>query len=152
VTIAKSLALNVGIRYDYYSSVNASTDPRLALIYRPEINTALKAIYGEAFRVPNVYEKFYSVPPNLPNSSLNPEKIRSTEFVWEQGLFKHFLLSTSAFHTTMADLITQGPAAEGLVVFRNLQSVQSNGLELELKGQLPHGFEGTASYSFQETK
>jgi iron complex outermembrane receptor protein len=152
VTIAKSLALNVGIRYDYYSTVNASTDPRLALIYRPERNTALKAIYGEAFRVPNVYEKFYSVPPNLPNSSLNPEKIRSTEFVWEQGLFEHFLLSTSAFHTTMADLITQGPAAEDLVVFRNLQSVQSNGLELELKGQLPHGFEGTASYSFQETK
>jgi outer membrane receptor for ferrienterochelin and colicins len=152
VTLTTSLTLNAGIRYDYYSSVSASTDPRLALIYRSERTTALKVIYGEAFRVPNVYEKFYSIPPNLPNSSLNPEKIRSTEFVWEQGLLDHFLLSTSAFHTTMSDLITQEPAGENLVVFRNLQSIESNGLELELKGHLSQGFAGTASYSFQETK
>ena len=152
VTITAALALNAGIRYDYYSSVDASTDPRLAVIYRPVSTTALKFIYGEAFRVPNVYEKFYSVPPNLSNSSLKPEKIHSTEFVWEQGLFEHFLLSTSVFHTAMADLITQESVPEDLLMFRNLQSVESNGLELELKGHLRNNFEGTASYSFQETK
>jgi outer membrane receptor protein involved in Fe transport len=151
-TISKSLALNAGIRYDYYSRVNASTDPRVALIYRGSSNTAFKFIYGEAFRAPNAYEKYYSVPPNLPNPTLSPEKIRSTEFVWEQGLSDRLWLSASAFHTTMPDLITQEPAASDLFIFSNLRDVESNGLELELKTQLSQGLNGTASYSFQETK
>jgi iron complex outermembrane receptor protein len=33
-----------------------------------------------------------------------------------------------------------------------VQNVESNGTELELKGQLPHGLESVASYSFQEAK
>ena len=152
ITITKSLALNAGFRYDYYSGDNASADPRAALIYRPWSSTALKLIYGEAFRVPNVYEKYYPVPPNLPNPALKPEKIRSAELVWEQGLSEHLWLSTSAFHTTMDDLITQESEVNDLLIFRNVQKVESNGVELELKGQLQNGFEGVASYSFQETK
>jgi outer membrane receptor for ferrienterochelin and colicins len=152
ITITNSLALNAGFRYDYYGSVNASADPRVALIYRPWSITALKLVYGEAFRVPNVYEKYYSVSPNLPNPALKPEKIRSTELVWEQGISDHLWLSTSAFHTTMDDLITQEPEANDMFMFRNVQMVESNGIELEVKGHLQNGFEGIASYSFQQTK
>jgi iron complex outermembrane receptor protein len=151
-TITKSLALNAGLRYDYYSTVNGSTDPRLALIYRPWSETVFKYVYGQAFRVPNVYELFYSVAPNLPNPALHPEKIYSNELVWEQGLSKRLWLSTSAFRNTMDDLITQEGTDSGLLIFRNLQNVESTGLELELKGQLARGFEGSASYSYQETK
>ena len=152
VTISKSIALNAGFRYDYYSTVHASEDPRVALIYRPDASAALKVVYGEAFRVPNVYEKFYSIPPNAPNPSLNPEKLRSTELVWEQGLSDRLWFSTSAFHNTMNDLITQVPLGSDLLIFRNLQNVESDGIEFEAKGQIPRGFEGSASYSFQETR
>jgi len=152
VTITKSLALNAGFRYDYYSTVHASEDPRAALIYRPWTGAALKLVYGEAFRAPNVYEKYYSIPPNAPNPSLDPEKLRSTELVWEQNFSDHLWLSTSAFHNTMSDLITQVPLDNDLLVFRNLQNVLSDGVELEVKGQIPRGFQGIASYSFQETK
>jgi outer membrane receptor for ferrienterochelin and colicins len=152
LTITKSLALNAGYRYDYYSAVQASTDPRVALIYRPWSQTALKFIYGQAFRVPNVYELYYSVAPDLANSALRPEKIRNTEFVWEQGLHNRLWLSTSAFYNTIDDLITQEPVDSDSLIFRNLQNVHSSGLELELKGQLIGGLEGDASYSFQETK
>jgi len=148
--LSKSLALNLGFRYDYYSSVDSSTDPRAALIYRPWSKTALKAIYGEAFRVPNVYEKYYSVPPNAPNPALKPEKIRSTEFVWEQSLSDRLWLSASAFHNTMYDLITQQPLDDGSYIFRNIQKAKSDGIELEVKGQSSNGFEGIASYSFQD--
>lgn len=152
VTISKSVALNAGVRYDYYSSVDGSTDPRAALIWRPWSHTALKAIYGEAFRVPNVYEKYYSVPPNAPNPALKPEKIRSAEFVWEQSLSDRLWLSASAFHNTMDDLITQRSLDDGSFIFQNMQKAASDGIELEVKGQLSNGFEGIASYSFQETK
>ena len=150
-TISKSVTLNAGVRYDYYSAIQASTAPRAALIFRPRGQTALKLVYGEAFRTPNVYELFYSVPPNLPNPKLTPERIRSTEFIWEQEISSRVWLTTSAFYNTMADLITQEPVANGLLIFRNLQNAQSGGLELELKGHA-HGLEGVGSYSFQETK
>jgi outer membrane receptor for ferrienterochelin and colicins len=152
VALTKAIALNAGFRYDYYSTVRASKDPRAALIYHPGADATVKLVYGEAFRIPNVYEKYYSIPPNAPNPSLNPEKLRSTEVVWEQGLPGHFWFSMSAFHNTMDDLITQSPFGNGLFIYRNLQKVESDGIELEIKGQTPRGFEGSASYSFQETK
>jgi iron complex outermembrane receptor protein len=152
LSITKSLSLNAGFHYDYYSSTQASSDPRAALIYRPWSQTALKLIYGEAFRAPNVYESYYSILPNLPNPTLNPEKIRTAEFVWEQGLARHLWFSTSAYYNDIDGLITQEPVGNDSLIFHNLQTVNSSGLELEVKGQLPSGLEGAASYSFQETK
>ncbi len=152
LTITKKLSLNAGLRYDYYNRVDASTNPRAALVYRPLSQSAFKILYGSAFRIPNVYELYYSSPPNLPNPTLKPEKIHTAEFVWEQGIGSHVWLSTSAFHTWMDGLITQIPTANDLEIFENIQDVRSSGVELEIRGQLPGGLEGTASYSFQETK
>jgi iron complex outermembrane receptor protein len=152
VAITPSLTLNAGLRYDDYSDVAGGTDPRAALIYRPASKTDLKFIYGEAFRIPNVYERYYSDTPNLPNPSLLPEKLHSTEFVWEQGVSSRLWLSTSAFHITMDSLITAESTDNGMQIFRNVQDVRSDGIELELKGRLAHGFEGDVSYSFQEAK
>jgi iron complex outermembrane receptor protein len=146
------VVLNAGFRYDYYSNVKGNFDPRAALIYRPASQTALKFIYGEAFRVPNVYELYYSISPNLPNPFLGPEKIRSTEFIWEQGLAKRLSFSTSVFYNHINGLITQEPVEHDQLIFRNLQDAFATGVEFEVKGQLFHGLEGDASYSFQETK
>jgi iron complex outermembrane receptor protein len=145
LTIAKALALNAGFRYDYYSNVKGSFDPRLALIYRPASETALKLIYGEAFRAPNVYELYYSISPNLPNPSLRPEKIRTTELVWEQGLSHRLSFSTSAFYNVIDGLITEETTGNNQVIFRNLQDARSTGLEFEVKGQIAHGLEGACS-------
>ena len=151
LTLSKSLALNVGFRYDYYSTRNASGDPRFALIYRPWRRTGFKFIYGEAFRVPNVYELCYAASPYLSNPALNSEKIRNAEFIWEQGLGTHLWFSTSAFYSSIQDLITQESVGDNFI-FRNLKNVRSSGLEVEVKGQLSPGLEGRASYSFQQTK
>jgi iron complex outermembrane receptor protein len=151
VVIAKPLTLNVGFRYDYYSHIDSSVDPRTALIYRPWRQTAFKVIYGQSFRTPNVYEMYYSIPPNVPNPSLNSERIRTTEVVWEQGVGSHFWFSTSGFRNSIQGLITQEPTGENLLIFHNLPGVHSTGLELEGKGQWSRGLEGSASYSFQKT-
>jgi iron complex outermembrane receptor protein len=150
--ITKSLALNVGIRFDHYSTIAASTDPRVALVYRPETKTTLKFIYGKAFRIPNVYERYYAAVPDLPNLALQPEKLNSTEVVWEQCLTDHLWISTSVFHITTDDLISQVMLSDGSFIFRNIQNAASNGIEFELRSRLPHDFEAVASYSFQQTK
>ena len=152
ITITRSLVLTAGLRHDYYNADHASTNPRMALVYRPWSQTAFKLMYGQAFRIPNVYEKFYSVPPNLPNPDLNPERIRTTEFVLEQGIANHLWLSSSAFYTTTNGLITQVPVTNDSLIFSNLQKVSSTGLEFEVKGQTSSGLEGSASYSVQKTR
>jgi len=58
-TIRKDLILNAGIRYDRYQTFGDTTNPRLALIYKPVNTTAVKLIYGEAFRAPSAYENHY---------------------------------------------------------------------------------------------
>jgi outer membrane receptor protein involved in Fe transport len=152
LTLTRSLSLNAGFRYDYYDRVQASTDPRAALIYRPWAHTGFKLIYGGAFRVPNVYELYYSVDPMVANPSLRPERIHTTELVWEQGLGNRLWFSTSAFYTDMNGLITEVPTSDNSLMFKNLQDVRSSGLELDFKGGLPQGLEGAVSYSFQNTK
>ena len=152
LTLTKTLALNAGLRYDYYNRVEASTDPRAALIYRPRPQTTFKLIYANAFRAPNVYELYYAVSPLLPNPDLKPERIRTTELVWEEGITDHVWISTSAFYNAIDGLITDEVVGTDSLIFRNLQDVKSTGLELEIRGQLHQGLEGVASYSFQQTK
>ncbi len=149
--ITPALSINAGFRYDYYSVVESSLDPRAALIYRPWTRTAFKFIYGEAFRIPNVYERYYSIPPNLPNPALRPENLRSTEVVWEQRVGARLWFSTSAFYNSIRNLITAEDAGND-EIFRNLSDAKSVGVEMEVKGQTSRGLEGSASYSFQQSK
>ena len=74
VTFNKRLALNAGLRFDYYSTAKNSVDPRVALIYRPAHETAIKLMYGQAFRIPNDYEKYYAVPPDIANPAFEAGK------------------------------------------------------------------------------
>lgn len=151
VTITRSVSVNAGVRYDYYSHAANSTDPRIALIFRPASKTVLKLIYAHAFRVPNVYELYYSVD-QLPNPTLSPERIRSYEIVLEQGFSKGLWVSASSFHNSMKGLITQLPTDSDLLIFQNLKRVDSTGVEFEVKDQLPHGLTAAASYAFQQTE
>jgi outer membrane receptor for ferrienterochelin and colicins len=152
LTITKALTLNAGLRYDYYSHIDSSMAPRAALLYRPRSQTALKFIYGQSFRVPNVYELYYSILPNVPNPRLRPEKIRTTEFIWEERLTHQFWFSSSVFHNSIKNLITQEATAGDFLIFQNLPEAKSTGVELEIRGQLSNGFEAGASYSFQKTQ
>jgi outer membrane receptor protein involved in Fe transport len=152
LTISKSLVLNAGFRYDYYSHLDSSFDPRAALIYRPWTQTAFKVIYGQAFRAPNVSELYYSAFPILPNPALKSEKIHTGELAWEQGVSRHVWFSTSMFYTRMNGLITTEPVPPDFQIYRNLQDVNSVGVEEEIRGQLSNGLEGSISYTFQETE
>jgi outer membrane cobalamin receptor len=160
-TLSKSFVLSGGVRYDHYSSTGSdSVDPRVALIYnRPKSRTALKLMYGQAFRAPNVYEMYYSVAPNVANPALRPETVDTSEGAWEQGLGSSVSVSTSVFYTRMKDLITQAPPSSAdmspsdfSLIYENLQNVTSTGVEMEISGQHREGTDWEASYAFQETK
>jgi iron complex outermembrane receptor protein len=149
--IAPKVTLNAGVRYDYYNLIASSTNPRAAVIYRPWSRTALKFVYGTAYRVPNVYELYYWAPGTTPALKLSPERIRTIEFVWEQALGGALTFSSAAYHNRINGLISQQELPDGTAMFRNLDKAHSTGLEFEANGKFAYGVQGRLSYSLQRT-
>ena len=151
-SLSSSFLFNLGIRHDQYSTFGGTTNPRLALIYRPREATNLKLLYGTAFRAPNVYELYLQSNSQIPNPGLRPESISTAELVLEQTLNRHLRLAVSGYHSRISGLISQIPDPEtGLFIYRNWDKVSSKGLELELRGRWMGGLEGHAAYNLQRT-
>ncbi len=146
--IVTNLHLNAGLRYDHYSDFDPTFNPRLALIYNPFPKSALKAIYGTAFRAPNFLELSDSRFQNI-----DPEKIASYELVYEQGLGQYLRSSVAGFYNRMDDLIV---FENGL--FTNMDA-DARGVEVALEAKLSgdatgwaSGLRARASYTFQNTE
>ena len=147
---------NVGLRYDRLEPYGDShVSPRTALILTPTEKSVFKLIYGEAFRAPSAYERFYgdggvSIKPN---PKLAPETIRTYEFVWEQRVVEWFQLNTAVYRYEIQDLISQivDPADE-LLVFRNVEKVKAQGVEFEGRLDLPGDIKVRGSYAYCRAK
>ena len=154
--IRDDLILNAGVRYDNYSTVGGTTNPRMALIYSPLEKTTLKFLYGSAFRAPNAYELYYNDGGDTqkpPKDDLDSEIIKTTEFVLEQGIGEHLRAVADIFYYKTEDLIALvNDPADDLLYFDNLAEVETYGVELELEGKLPGGWKGRASYSYQDAE
>lgn len=153
-SIFDTLLLNAGMRYDHYDSFGGTLNPRLALIYNTEATT-IKLLYGQAFRAPNAYERFYAGTGFKASRSLEPETIRTYELVLERYLGDWLRASTAAYYYKSNNLISQvTDPLDGLLVFQNADDIAARGLEVEfdLEGQWPLGLDGRMSYAIQQTE
>jgi len=149
--LTRKLSLSAGVRHDHYYTFSGTTNPRLGLIYHPFSQTALKLLYGSAFRAPSAYEMFYyGLGQYQANLHLQPETIKSYEVVAEQGLGKHFHLTANVFRNQVGRLITQMLNTSGFLVFQNTSGAHVNGFETEPDGRFPGGPQGRASYSYTD--
>jgi outer membrane receptor for ferrienterochelin and colicins len=153
--INKRLTLNVGVRWDHYHTFGNTINPRLALIYKPFDTSILKFIYGSAFRAPNAYELYYNdggITAKTGNG-LKPETIKTYEIVYEQYWGEYLRSSVSGFHYETKNLISQTvDPVDSLLVFKNIDKVKANGLELELNGKWASGLEAKAAYTLQKAE
>jgi outer membrane receptor for ferrienterochelin and colicins len=153
--LLENLTLSAGVRYDHYDSFGGTTNPRLALIYKPAEHTVLKLLYGRAFRAPGAYEFYYSDggQTTKANPSLKPEQIETYEAIYEQYFLKHYRSSMSVFYYRINDLISQGTdPSDGLLQFANSNTVDAKGGELELEGTWDNGLRGRVSYTYQQAQ
>jgi iron complex outermembrane receptor protein len=152
LALGSQLLLNAGLRFDSYSdSFGSTVNPRLGLIYSPREKTTLKALYGQAFRAPSAYERFYyEAPPGTP--ALEPETIRTSELVLEQYLGKRDRIGVSLYHYDVGGLITQQADADDNIYFVNLTRVTADGVELEAERKYESGAVVRASYALQRTE
>lgn len=153
--MTEKLTLNAGLRYDYYDTFGKTINPRAALIYNPSDKTIFKLLYGQAFRAPNAYEFYYHDGWNSqkPSPNLSPEIINTYEAIYEQYMGKNLRGTIVGFYYTINDLIAlQSDPADNLLVFRNIEEVESMGVEFEVEGKWKSGLEGRISYTVQKTE
>lgn len=147
------LTLSSGLRYDATESANEFS-PRVGLIYHVTEPTVVKLLYGEAFRPPNVYERFYSLPgEQVGNPDLKPERIQSVEAILETWVVESTRLSFVAFHYRIRNLIDTGvDPVTGLAQFQNLSEARTNGGSAEFEFTSARGIRLRASYAFQDAR
>lgn len=146
------LLLNAGVRSDRYQAFGVTTNPRLALIFKPVEDTAIKALWGSAFRAPNGYELYYSSDLIRPNPRLRPETIRTGELVVERYFADRYRVMANVYNSHVRGLISQIITDEGLLVFENLDAAETRGVEAEFEGKWRSGVGGRLSYSFQNAR
>lgn len=155
IQVLTNLTMSAGARYDHYDSFGGTANPRLGLIYNPHPKTILKALYGTAFRAPNVFELYYGDDGETAkgNPQLVPETIDTYELVWEQYIGSKFRTSLSGYFYEIDDLISETTDPEDeLSFFDNIDRVEARGIELELEGNYAQGLRSRISYSVQQTE
>ncbi|HEV8699896.1 MAG TPA: TonB-dependent receptor [Candidatus Polarisedimenticolia bacterium] len=144
--VSDQVAVSVGVRHDHYETFGGSTHPRAALILMPFERTALKLLYGSAFRAPVVYELYYG---SHANPDLKPESIRTFEVVLEQYALGNLRLTGSAYYYAIDDLVSVDTVSN---LFENIDEVTAKGVELEVAKRFKNGFEVTYSSTLQENR
>jgi iron complex outermembrane receptor protein len=123
------------------------------VIYSPFERTTLKLLFGQAFRAPTAYELYEYGGGSEPNPNLKPETVKTTEVVVEQEIQNNLRLSVSGYFYPIRGLISEeNDPSTGLVVYRNSNNINLQGLEVALKKKFPSGLEAGGSFSFQDAR
>jgi outer membrane receptor protein involved in Fe transport len=118
--LTENLTTTLGLRYDKSSTYGSTYVPRVGLVYKPSDDNTLKLSYGEAFLAPspqnsyrffgafafqrndNLYQSFFF---QIPNTRLEPEKLKTLELGWTQFLSDSWLVESNLFINKLEDLI-----------------------------------------------
>jgi outer membrane receptor for ferrienterochelin and colicins len=143
------LLLNAGARVDRYPTFGSRATPRAGLVLLPRTQTAIKVMYGRAFRAPNPYEAYYY--PEMTGRTLEPEVVRNTEVVWEEYISNRVRTAVTAFRYQADKIIEQAAIESDLgadLYFRNAGGVEGTGFEAEVEVKLARGVSSRFSHSY----
>lgn len=134
IQVLDKLGITIGAHYDRYESFGGITNPMLAIVYKPYDDTAIKLLYGKAFKGPTLYELYYTDGyATIGNEDLKPEKIQSYELGFEKSYGIHFWNRLSVYYYDIDDLVNQVVNEEDMVQYRNTDGIKAKGIEFDLK-------------------
>jgi len=139
-------SMTTGLRYDHYSDVGNSLNPRVALVFQPAEHHILKAQFSTAFRPPTFMEMYSVSGLALGNQNLKPETIRTYEasYIYRNS---DIVGRATLFHSNLNRLIS-------LInnLYQNTNGANMNGVELELEKSLTSHIKFNANLSYVKTK
>jgi iron complex outermembrane receptor protein len=142
------LKIILGGRVDDYSTLPANWSPRVAILATPFEGTTLKALYGQAFRAPNAFEREFADGFFIPNDSIDPETITTWEGIWDQRLTENTRLVASVFQYKIEDLIAAVEINGGdNVNYENMGTIKIRGFETMIQSRWSNGIVGHIGFS-----
>jgi iron complex outermembrane receptor protein len=146
--LAPVFRVSLGGRYDYYSTGDERLTPRVGLIWDATSTTTIKLLYGEAFRVPNVGERYPAEDGLTPNPDLGPETNKSWEIVAEQRLGPVWRVETHVYYINSSDLIIPN-ATE--TTYYNAERYITEGFDVGAAAYFSNGVNFRVSATLQNT-
>jgi len=126
------IQLIAGARYDDYSDIGSHTSPRLAAILHPNKQSALKFLYGNAYRAPNVNEQSSNGIVKGGGDNLAPEVVDTYEVAWiHAGAAWRYRLSTYFSEVEDSIIIGQSTDPAFVLEYQNSGDAESYGVEIE---------------------
>src|ERR1035437_1145961 len=151
--LGHNFTLRGGGRFDYFDAYGGALSPRAALVYAPNARTALKYIYGRAFRAPNAYESYYQdgLTTERPLHPLQKENLQSHGLVFERDLKPWIGLTVDGYYNNLDHLIDWvTDPANGMTHSVNVGQDRGRGLEFEVHARRASGLEARASYALAD--
>lgn len=145
-----SLHLHAGGRFDKFNDFGSTFNPRGAAVWEFVPDADLKVMYGTAFRAPNYVEMYTkNNPTSKGNPDLSPEKAKTFETSLAYRFTKNLRGSVGFFKSWITDLIQGDTTTPQPIIYRNIGSVDVDGIEAEFKGNYGASNYWKISYTFQ---
>ncbi len=142
--------LTTGIRYDHFSDFGATTNPRIALVWKTTPSLTSKLLYGSAFRAPTTQELYLNSPLlGIGNSYLKPETIDTLELAWDWLMSRELHFALNLFHYRIKDKIG---FPNGQYQWANYGKWKGQGLEFETRWKISTHSALLFNYAYQNGK
>lgn len=154
--IGQDWELTAGVRYDWYSDFNATTNPRLALVWQTSSRLTTKLLYGSAFRAPSFAEMY--TPQNsvfVGNPNLKAETSHSIELAFDYRANDDLNLTLNLFHYQVEDKILRrfiNPEVNSIYTFDNMGTLDGDGVEIENRWKINHKSSLLFNYAYTQVK
>lgn len=144
-------SVTVGVQSNKFEGQAVTSSPRLALVHSFNKPLTLKLLYSEAYRSPFGSELFFDSPFLQGNTSLKPERVRTSE---AQVSFAKasFLISAACYHSVSSYSIGRERVNGSTIFVNEPGSISFNGLEVEGKWELANSWEVNGSATFQQNE
>ncbi|MDR1356670.1 MAG: TonB-dependent receptor [Tannerellaceae bacterium] len=141
------LSLNAGLRYEYSDAYGSRLVPQAGVTLRLFEGNAIKAMYSEGYRSPNIRELYISYPPySIANPDLKPESMQNYELSIGQRIGDKFHAEITGFYLDAKDMIA---GVQGKLT--NINALHNKGFEVEASYYPMGNLSFTANYSYLDS-
>lgn len=151
--MAPDWELTAGARYDDYSDVGGTFNPRAALVWATRHDLTTKLLYGRAFRAPSFSEtSAINNPVLIGNAEIDPETIDTVELVLDYRPALDWRLMLSLFRYEIDGLIEFVPNGDGTSTARNATDQEGRGFEMEAAWEATADLAVSGNFSYQRAE
>lgn len=150
----EALTLVGGVRWDNSSDFSSVTNPRLALLYKPDERWRYRLSAGTGYRKPSFMDRYidwnhqqfgYRIQGN---SDLQPERSRGLTAGFDYYHPVKYQASLFIYHNQFSNMIVDSLLTAGVFTYVNVERVNYSGMELKVRWSINSSWLSSWSYTY----